>query len=88
MGSYKVEWKKSAERELRNIDPKQIPRIINAVESLMDDPFPPQHRKMRGSEQDYRVRVGDYRVIYKVDTKGKLWLFIVSGTAGMYTGDK
>ena len=33
--------------------------------------FPQQHRKLRGSERVYRIRVGDYRVIYQVDTKTK-----------------
>ncbi|MEX2722199.1 MAG: type II toxin-antitoxin system RelE/ParE family toxin [Candidatus Wukongarchaeota archaeon] len=72
MGSYKVLWKKSAERDLRNIDLQQIPRIIKAVESLEDDPFPPQSRKLRGSKQTYRIRVGDYRIIYQADIKAKV----------------
>ena len=72
MVSHEVLWKGSAERDLKNIDPQQVPRIIKAVESLIDDPFPPQHRKLRASASDYRIRVGDYRVIYKVDTKAKV----------------
>jgi mRNA interferase RelE/StbE len=72
MGSYEIRWKRSAERDLRNIDPQQIPRIISAIESLAENPFPPQHRKLRGSEVDYRIRVGDYRVIYQVDTKKEI----------------
>ena len=71
MGSYEIHWKNSAERELRNIDPQQVPRIIKAVESLVDNPFPSQHRKLQGSERDYRIRVGDYRVIYQLDTETK-----------------
>ena len=72
MDSYEIQWKDSAERDLRNIEPQQVPRIIKAVESLVDNPFPRQHRKLRGSERDYRIRVGDYRVIYQVDTKRKV----------------
>jgi mRNA interferase RelE/StbE len=72
MDSYEIRWKKSVERDLRSIDPQQVPRIINAVESLVDNPFPPQHRKLRGSERDYRIRVGNYRVIYQVDTETKI----------------
>lgn len=69
MDSYEVRWKNSAERDLRKISSQQIPRIIKAVDSLVDNPFPSQHRKLRGSERDYRIRVGDYRVIYQVETK-------------------
>ncbi|TRZ69141.1 MAG: type II toxin-antitoxin system RelE/ParE family toxin [Methanothrix sp.] len=43
--------------------------MIKAVEPLADNPFSPQHHKLRSSERDYRIRVGDYRVIYQVDTK-------------------
>ncbi|PIU23419.1 MAG: hypothetical protein CO103_01395 [Chloroflexi bacterium CG_4_9_14_3_um_filter_45_9] len=54
------------------MDPQQIPRIIQAVESLTDNPFPSQCRKLRGSERDYRIQVGDHRVIYQVDVKTKV----------------
>jgi len=72
MGSYDIQWKKSAEQDLRNIDQQQILHIINAVESLSSNPLPPQHRKLRGSEKNYRIRVGNYRVIYQVDFKTKV----------------
>ncbi|WP_456474556.1 type II toxin-antitoxin system RelE family toxin [Candidatus Pyrohabitans sp.] len=72
MDSYEIRWKNSAERDLRKIDSQHVPRIIKAVESLVDDPFPPQRRKLRGSEQNYRIRVGNYRVIYQVDTKARI----------------
>jgi mRNA interferase RelE/StbE len=71
MASYKIRWKSSAERDLRNIDSQQIPRIIKAVEALADTPFPSAARKLRGSERIYRVRVGDYRVIYQVESELK-----------------
>ncbi|MCH8023966.1 MAG: type II toxin-antitoxin system RelE/ParE family toxin [Candidatus Marinimicrobia bacterium] len=72
MDSYKIRWRNSAEKDLRNIDPQQVPRIIAAVESLVEYPFPRQSRRLQGSEWDYRVRVGDYRVIYQVDTESKV----------------
>jgi mRNA interferase RelE/StbE len=40
MGSYEIHWKTSAERDLRNIDPQQVSRIIKAVEALVDTPLP------------------------------------------------
>jgi mRNA interferase RelE/StbE len=71
MVSYEIRWKSSAARDLRNIDPQHIPRLIKAVESLADTPFPPSARKLQGSERIYRIRVGDYRVVYQVDTEVK-----------------
>jgi len=41
MGSYKILWKSSVEKDLRNIDPQHIPRIIEAIGHLADDPIPP-----------------------------------------------
>ena len=67
MGSYKIEWKRSAEKELRAIDKQHIPKIIEAVESLAIDPLPSQSRKLRDVEKSYRIRVGNYRVVYQVD---------------------
>lgn len=72
MASYEIKWKRSAERELRGIDKQYIPKILEAVESLVNDPFPMKHRKLHGAETSYRIRVGDYRVIYQVDTVNKL----------------
>ena len=64
--------KRSTDGDLRRIDPQHIPRLIKAIESLSNDPFPPQHRKLHGSEIEYRIRIGDYRVIYSVDTSARI----------------
>ena len=56
----------SAVKELRRIDRKVVPRIVKAVESLSSNPFPVGVRKLYSSEHSYRIRVGDYRVIYTV----------------------
>ena len=68
MDSYNIQWKKSAEKDLLNIDHQQIPRIIKAIESLITNPFPVLHRKLQGTNKLYKIRVGYYRVIYQVDT--------------------
>ncbi|MFQ5586771.1 MAG: type II toxin-antitoxin system RelE/ParE family toxin [Thermodesulfobacteriota bacterium] len=46
-------------------------KILEAVVSLSDNPFPPQYRKLHGAELIYRIRIGDYRVIYQVNTETK-----------------
>ena len=71
MASYKIEWKRSAERELKVIDKRYIPRILQAIESLTENPYPLHHRKLLGVESSYRIRIGDYRVIYQVDIEDK-----------------
>ena len=66
MGTYQIEWKGAALRELKRLDREAIPRIIAAVESLSFDPMPSGIRKLQGSQQTYRLRVGSYRVIYEL----------------------
>ncbi|MBI5049242.1 MAG: type II toxin-antitoxin system RelE/ParE family toxin [Deltaproteobacteria bacterium] len=72
MVSFKIEWKGSSERDIRNIDRQYVHRIINVIESLSENPFPVQFKKLRDSELTYRIRVGDYRVIYQVDLQKKV----------------
>lgn len=67
MESYKIKWKKSAYKELRNIPDKHIPKIIDSVEKLSVNPFPSGVKKLSGSEKTFRIRVGDYRIIYEIE---------------------
>ena len=71
MGSFKIELKGSTEHDLKKIDKQNIPKIIEAIESLVENSFPVQSKKLKGSESSYRLRVGDYRVIYQVDHVNK-----------------
>jgi mRNA interferase RelE/StbE len=57
----------SAERDLRNIDRHVIPRIISVIQSLSDTPFSLHYHKLKDTENQYRLRVGVYRVLYEVD---------------------
>ena len=66
MDTYKVEWKRSALRELKRLDRQVVSRVVAAVESLASDPYPPGVRKLQGAEHTFRIRVGNYRVVYEV----------------------
>ncbi len=66
MDTYQIEWKASALKELKRLDKKIIPRIISSVESLAANPFPPGVRKIQGAEKTYRIRTGNYRIIYEI----------------------
>lgn len=71
MASYKLEVRASARRDARKIDPQQLRRILTAIRSLQDDPFPPHHKKLQGAESGYRLCVGDYRILYEVNVEEK-----------------
>ena len=66
MASYRVELVRSAAKDLRGIDRKWIPRIVTAIEALESDPRPAGCKKLVGSDHTYRVRIGDYRVVYDI----------------------
>jgi mRNA interferase RelE/StbE len=66
MDSYSIEWKRSAVQELKKLPREIVGRIVNAVGQLSTAPLPTGVRKLVGSEHTYRIRVGDYRVIYSV----------------------
>jgi len=76
MDSYKISWKKSAQKELYKIRKEYIPKIIEAVEELSSNPLPTEVKKLTGSERTYRLRVGNYRVIYEL-IEEKLIIHIV-----------
>ena len=64
--SYRIEWKRSAAKELKKLERGDISAIVKAVEELTEDPYPPGSRKLKGSAQSYRIRIGDYRVLYSI----------------------
>lgn len=70
--SFKINWKSSSEHDLRKIDRQYIPKIIYAIESLADNPLPAQSIKLKDSESSYRLRIGDYRVIYQINFQKKV----------------
>jgi len=70
--AFRVEWKKSTRKDLRKLPPNVVDRVLETVEQLAVNPFPVGVEKLAGSEHAYRVRVGDYRVVYEVVTKTKL----------------
>ena len=65
MGRYKIELKKSVSKDFESIPRKDLQRIILAIESLADNPRPPQSKKLSGLEQ-YRLRQGNYRILYSI----------------------
>ena len=67
MASYRLVWKRSAEKELRALPREAVSRIVRLAEALRDDPYPAGARGIVGSERTYRLRSGDYRLVYTVE---------------------
>jgi len=71
---YEVKLSKRAYRELDSLDLSLRQRILDKLEELQEDPFPRGAVKLQGTESSYRVRVGDYRILYDVLNKEGLVL--------------
>ena len=69
MESYKIEWKRSATKELKQLPNDLIEKVLKVVKALSSNPFPTQTKKLVGSEHSFRIRVGDYRIIYNLYSK-------------------
>ena len=69
MSSYRVLLTSSAERELKKLPANIVARIISRLESLAYDPRPAGCKKLQGGDREWRIRVGDYRVIYTISDK-------------------
>ncbi len=68
---YQVLIEKHAERDLKNLPRKLFNLIIKRILSLKDNPRPSAVRKLVGSKNDWRIRIGDYRVIYEIADRAK-----------------
>jgi len=66
MACYSIRWKPSARRELRNLPQPVIAPLVAAIDGLATNPYPPGVKKMQAMLDTWRIRQGDYRVVYKV----------------------
>ena len=67
MASYRVVLTSSAEKELKELSAQLNARIVPRLENLASNPRPPGCKKLKGGDREWRIRVGDYRVVYTID---------------------
>jgi mRNA interferase RelE/StbE len=63
---YRVFLERAAEKDLARLSSEVHDRVISAIRGLASDPRPPGCRKLSGGRNDWRIRVGDYRVVYEI----------------------
>ncbi len=71
MGSYSLRVKKSAEKELRALPKPVLERVVRRIGALAGNPRPRGCRKLSGEER-YRIRQGNWRVVYGIDEQRRL----------------
>ena len=69
---YEIRFTSRASREFRQLTPKIQERLAMAVDRISDNPRQPGIIKLKGQRQVYRIRVGDWRVIYQIVDKDNL----------------
>lgn len=77
--TYKIEFTEEAEDQLSLIPKGEAKKIVRRVEKLANEPFPPKCEKLKGQEEVYRVRQGDYRILYSVIEKKLVVLVLKIG---------
>ncbi len=69
---YQVVFKKRAQKEIINLPADYCKKITNAIDCLEDDPRPSGAKKLSGQKDRWRIRVGDYRILYIISETDKL----------------
>jgi len=83
---YSIEIKKSAAREVEALPLSDRRQVVERIGLLADDPRPRECEKLVGGER-YRVRQGDYRIVYSVeDARLVVWVVKVGHRRDMYRG--
>lgn len=72
MADHRVVLARSAGRELEKLPANLVGRIFPKIEALSAQPRPPGCKKLKGGRGLWRIRIGDYRVIYSVDDRAHL----------------
>jgi mRNA interferase RelE/StbE len=69
---HEVLLERAVERDLKALSRAVYQRIVSHLQALSQNPRPPGCKKITGSRSDWRIRIGDYRVIYEIDDRAKV----------------
>ena len=78
----KIEFSNLSKKFLKKCQKEDAGRIINKIEGLVKKPFPSESIKLHSKDNLFRIRVGKYRIIYKVKYKEKILLITEIGKRG------
>ena len=77
--AYRIEVTPRARKDLKALPRRERPRVAEQIDALKSDPRPKGCRKLKGREDFYRIRVGDYRVVYRIEDEILLILIVRIG---------
>ncbi|MEP6509480.1 MAG: type II toxin-antitoxin system RelE/ParE family toxin [Gemmatimonadales bacterium] len=76
---YTVELAASAGRAFRKLDPSTQHQLARAIDSLSENPRPHRSIRLKGAEDIYRIRSGNYRILYTIEDRRLLVLVVAIG---------
>jgi mRNA interferase RelE/StbE len=76
--TYRIIIPKLVQKQLDDLPQKQRKRLISTIRLLADEPRPSGVKKLKVYDKTYRIRVGDYRIIYNIEDQEKLILILNS----------
>jgi mRNA interferase RelE/StbE len=83
--TYTLFLKKSAEKELLALPKAQAHKVKEAILRLIENPRPSGCKKLSGNTDDYRIRVGNYRVVYSISDKVlTVWVIKIAHRKNIY----
>ena len=78
MGSYRLEVKRSASKEIAALPKADCQRVVGKIQLLASEPRPHGCEKLSGAEK-YRIRQGNYRILYEIDDSSRLVIIVKVG---------
>ena len=69
---YEVEFEPQVAKELRDMQRGDLERVMDRIRGLANDPRPPGSEKLVGMANAWRIRSGNYRVVYTVDDSAQV----------------
>lgn len=80
MTQYRIEFDRRVKKDLKLVNAQELKRIKTAISDLATNPRPPGCKKLKGKSHEYfRIRVGDYRIIYTIEDKVLLIVVVCVG---------
>lgn len=75
----RIEFHPEVFKQLQRLPRQAFPAVLTAIVALAEDPRPTGVRKLAGSQADWRIRIGEYRVIYEIDdSAGQVVVLLVA----------
>jgi mRNA interferase RelE/StbE len=78
-GSFGIRYTSAAAKQIRKLDRSAQLRVLKAVEILSETPRPPKGKQLVGGDGEWRIRTGDYRIIYEIHDHELLILVVMVG---------